>query len=190
MGWNRAETERFWPMTVGMVTWQIPVPVQLPDQRPCTEPGAGIAVSVTAVPGSILRMRRRRMKASGSVIVVSSPPSWTRRLTMCVTAPREVTLTPEVAANVARIDAIWTDCRTRYGGDGAFLFGAFGAADAMYAPVVSRFHTYAVEVGAVAGAYMEAVMALPAWREWRAAALVEPWVLPEDEVDWPTVMRV
>jgi glutathione S-transferase len=99
-------------------------------------------------------------------------------------------LTPEVAANVARIDAIWTDCRTRYGGDGAFLFGAFGAADAMYAPVVSRFHTYAVEVGAVAGAYMEAVMALPAWREWRAAALAEPWVLPEDEVDWPTVMRV
>ncbi|MGZ3326095.1 MAG: glutathione S-transferase family protein [Xanthobacteraceae bacterium] len=99
-------------------------------------------------------------------------------------------LTPEVAANVARIDAIWTDCRTRYSGDGAFLFGAFGAADAIYAPVVSRFHTYAVEVGAVAGAYMEAVMALPAWREWRAAALVEPWVLPEDEVDWPTVMRV
>jgi len=99
-------------------------------------------------------------------------------------------LTPEVAANVARIDAIWTDCRTRYGGDVAFLFGAFGAADAMYAPVVSRFHTYAVEVGAVARAYMEAVMALPAWREWHTAALAEPWVLPEDEVDWPTVMRV
>ena len=103
-------------------------------------------------------------------------------------APRE--LTPEVQSNVRRIDAIWTDCRTRYGRGGAFLFGAFGAADAMYAPVVSRFHTYAVEVGAVARAYMEAVMALPAWREWRAAALVEPWVLPEDEVDWPTVMRV
>ena len=99
-------------------------------------------------------------------------------------------LPPEVAANVARIDAIWTDCRTRYGGDGAFLFGAFGAADAMYAPVVSRFHTYAVEVGAVARAYMEAVMALPALREWHTAALAEPWVLPEDEVDWPTVMRV
>ena len=99
-------------------------------------------------------------------------------------------LTPEVAANVARIDAIWTDCRTRYGGDGAFLFGTFGAADAMYAPVVSRFHTYAVEVGAVARAYMDAVMALPAWREWHTAALAEPWVLPEDEVDWPTVMRV
>jgi glutathione S-transferase len=99
-------------------------------------------------------------------------------------------LTPEAHANVRRIEAIWTDCRTRYGTDGAFLFGSFCAADAMYAPVVSRFHTYTVEVGAVARAYMDAVMALPAWGEWRAAALAEPWVLPEDEVDWPTVLRV
>jgi glutathione S-transferase len=95
----------------------------------------------------------------------------------------------EVQANVRRIEAMWTDCRTRFGAGGAFLFGAFGAADAMYAPVVSRFHTYAVEVGAAARAYMDAVMALPAWREWRTAALAEPWVLPEDEVDWPNVLR-
>ena len=54
---------------------------------------------------------------------------------------------------------------------GPFLFGAFGAADAMYAPVVSRFHTYDIDVGAVARAYMQAVMALPAWQEWHAAAL-------------------
>jgi glutathione S-transferase len=99
-------------------------------------------------------------------------------------------LTPDVQPNVRRIEAVWTDCRTRYGAGGAFLFGAFGAADAMYAPVVSRFHTYSVEVNAVARAYMDAVMALPAWGEWRAAALEEPWVLPEDEVDWPTVLRV
>jgi glutathione S-transferase len=99
-------------------------------------------------------------------------------------------LPAEVQANVRRIDALWTDCRTRHGADGAFLFGAFGAADGMYAPVVARFHTYAVEVGAVARAYMEAVMALPAWREWRTAALAEPWVLAEDEVDWPKVPRV
>src|SRR5262244_2620958 len=71
-------------------------------------------------------------------------------------------LTAEVQANVRRIDALWTDCRTRYGTGGAFLFGAFGAADAMYAPVVARFHTYAVEVGAMVRGYMEAVMALPA----------------------------
>ena len=102
--------------------------------------------------------------------------------------PRQ--LTPEVEANVRRIEAIWTDCRTRYGADGAFLFGGFGAADAMYAPVVSRFHTYSVKVGAAARAYMDVVMALPAWGEWRAAALTEPWVLLEDEVDWPKVLRV
>ena len=102
--------------------------------------------------------------------------------------PRQ--LTPEVEANVRRIEAIWTDCRTRYGAEGGFLFGGFGAADAMYAPVVSRFHTYAVQLGGAARAYMDAVMALPAWGEWRAAALAEPWVLPEDEVDWPKVVRV
>lgn len=102
--------------------------------------------------------------------------------------PRE--RTPEVDANVRRIDAMWTDCRTRFGKGGPFLFGAFGAADAMYAPVVSRFHTYAVEVGAAARAYMDAMMALPAWSEWKAAGLKEPWVLPEDEPDWPTVLRV
>ncbi len=77
----------------------------------------------------------------------------------------------------------------RFGAGGPFLFGAFGAADAMYAPVVWRFHTYAVEVSAAARAYMDAVMALPAWHEWRDAARREPWVLPHDEVDWPDVLR-
>jgi glutathione S-transferase len=101
--------------------------------------------------------------------------------------PRDL---PEpVAANVRRIESIWTDCRTRFGKGGPFLFGRFGAADAMYAPVVSRFQTYAVAVSGVARDYMQAVMALPAWTEWRSAALEEPWVLPEDEVDWPTVLR-
>ena len=99
-------------------------------------------------------------------------------------------LTPEATANVRRIDAMWTDCRNRYGKGGAFLFGSFGAADAMYAPVVSRFHTYAVTVSATSQRYMADVMALPAWAEWYAAALLEPWVLAEDEVDWPTVLRV
>jgi glutathione S-transferase len=99
-------------------------------------------------------------------------------------------LTPEVQANVQRIEAMWADCRTRYGAGGSFLFGRFGAADAMYAPVVARFHTYAVELGASARGYADAVMALPAWVEWRAAALKEAWVLAEDEVDWPKVLHV
>jgi len=99
-------------------------------------------------------------------------------------------LTPEVAANVARIDQMWSECRARFGAGGPFLFGPFTAADAMYAPIVSRLHTYAVDVSRTARAYMDAIMGLPAWAEWTAAALKEEWVLAEDEVDWPQVLRV
>ena len=98
-------------------------------------------------------------------------------------------LTPEAAVNVQRIEAIWSDCRARFGKGGPFLFGHYGAADAMYAPVVSRLHTYAVDVGAGTRAYMDAVMALPAWCEWHDAGIREPWVLAADEVDWPTVRK-
>jgi glutathione S-transferase len=89
----------------------------------------------------------------------------------------------ETAANVARIDAIWSDCRARFGGGGPFLFGPFSAADAMYAPVVSRLHTYDIGVGAASTAYMQAMMSLPAWQEWCAAALKEEWVLAHCEVE-------
>jgi glutathione S-transferase len=98
-------------------------------------------------------------------------------------------LEADAKADVARVDAIWNECRSRFGATGPFLYGAFGAADAMYAPVVWRFHTYAVELSAAARDYMHAVTALPAWSEWRDAALREPWVLPHDEVDWPEVKR-
>lgn len=103
---------------------------------------------------------------------------------------KKLQLDAEVSANVKRIDALWTDCRSRFGAGGPFLFGAFGAADAMYAPVVARFHTYDVAVGEASRAYMAAVMALPAWAEWAKAAYQEPWVLPHDEPDWPQVLRV
>jgi glutathione S-transferase len=95
-------------------------------------------------------------------------------------APGAVALSPDVRANVARVEEIWTDCLARHGGP--FLFGAFGAADAMYAPVVSRFVTYDIAVGPIARAYMDAVMSLPAWSEWRARAIEETWVLPEFEI--------
>jgi len=99
-------------------------------------------------------------------------------------------LPADVAANAQRIDAMWSECRGRFGKGGPFLFGAFTAADAMYAPVVSRFVTYAVDVSPASRAYMDAMTALPAWGEWKAAALKEEWVLPEDEPDWPTVLKV
>jgi glutathione S-transferase len=113
-----------------------------------------------------------------------------RHLAMNVMRPVKFrALDAGAAKDVARVDAIWSECRAKYGADGKFLFGQFGAADAMFAPVVWRFHTYAIEIGATARAYMRAVMALPAWHEWRDAARREPWVLPEDEVDWPQVLR-
>jgi glutathione S-transferase len=96
-------------------------------------------------------------------------------------------LTPEVGANVKRIETMWADSRTRYGGP--FLFGGFGAADAMYAPVVSRLHTYDVDVTPSTRAYIDTMMALPAWQQWSAAAVEETWVVAEDEVDWPQVQR-
>ncbi|MDP3421055.1 MAG: glutathione S-transferase family protein [Thiobacillus sp.] len=76
-------------------------------------------------------------------------------------------------ADIARITEIWTDCRTRFSGGGAFLFGRFGIADAMYAPVVLRFLTYGVELTGVARDYANSVLALPALQEWVTAATTE-----------------
>jgi glutathione S-transferase len=113
-----------------------------------------------------------------------------RQLPMNIRRPvKERALDDEAASDVARIDDIWNECRAQFGGGGPFLYGTFCAADAMYAPVVWRFHTYAVKVSATARAYMDAVMALPGSREWREAARREPWVLSHDEVDWPEVLR-
>jgi glutathione S-transferase len=86
---------------------------------------------------------------------------------------RPVALSPDAKANIARIEEIWRECRQRYGKGGPFLFGAFCGADAMYAPVVHRFRTYAIDVSAEAKAYMETMMALPAFREWTEAGLAE-----------------
>jgi glutathione S-transferase len=81
---------------------------------------------------------------------------------------------PGVAEDIARIQAIWSDCRSRFGQSGSFLFGHFTIADAFYAPVVTRFVTYEVELEAVSRAYRDAVLELPALKTWTEAALKEP----------------
>lgn len=87
-------------------------------------------------------------------------------------------LTPEVQADINRIMALWRDCRSRFGeGQGDFLFGQFTIADAMYAPVVTRFRTYKVELEREAEAYCERIMAMPAMQEWVAAARNEPMIV-------------
>ncbi len=82
-------------------------------------------------------------------------------------------LSPDLAADIRRITALWGDCRQRFGAGGDFLFGRFSVADAMFAPVVTRFSTYNISLDAVSRAYVEAMWALPAMREWKAAAEAE-----------------
>ncbi|OPY97304.1 glutathione S-transferase [Bradyrhizobium sacchari] len=94
---------------------------------------------------------------------------------------RAVALSADAKANVARIEEIWRECRARYGARGPFLFGRFGAADAMYAPVVHRFRTYAIEVAADTKAYMETMMALPAFQEWTREGIAETLVIAKFE---------
>jgi glutathione S-transferase len=77
---------------------------------------------------------------------------------------------PGVAEDIARIQAIWNECRARFGKGGPFLFGAFSIADAFYAPVVTRFVTYDVTLDAVGAAYRDAVLALPSFQKWLEAA--------------------
>ncbi len=92
-----------------------------------------------------------------------------------------IKLSADARADIARIQQIWTECRERYGKSGPFLFGAFGGADAMFAPVVHRFRTYAIEVEPEARHYMDAMMSLPAFQEWTSAGLAETLVIEKFE---------
>ncbi len=86
-----------------------------------------------------------------------------------------------LGTDIARIAEIWTDCRARFGtvhpGDGRFLFGEFGAADAFYAPVATRLHSYGVALEGAAAAYRDALLAWPDLVAWTEAAQAEPWVI-------------
>jgi len=82
-------------------------------------------------------------------------------------------LQPDVKADISRILQLWSDCRSRFGAAGPFLFGAFTIADAMYTPVVSRFKTYAVPLEGSAAAYAETLWSLPSVQEWLAASRAE-----------------
>lgn len=80
---------------------------------------------------------------------------------------------PEARRDIERACAIWRECRARSAGHGAFLFGDFCIADAMFAPVACRFASYGIEVGPVERAWMDAVFALPAMQQWLAGARAE-----------------
>jgi glutathione S-transferase len=91
-------------------------------------------------------------------------------------------VTPEVQAEINRVTALWRDLRKKArGDDGPFLFGGFTIADAAFAPVVSRFRTYRVELDEHCQAYADAVWALPSMREWAVAAGHEPMIIESAE---------
>ena len=95
-----------------------------------------------------------------------------------------------VAKDVARISLLWTKALTEFGkpsGQGPFLFGAYSAADAMFAPVVTRLHTYSIKVDPIIRDYMDAVLTSPAFVEWHKGAMVEQWIVAHDEVDEPSI---
>jgi glutathione S-transferase len=87
-------------------------------------------------------------------------------------------LSEALDGNIRRVVAVWHDTKERFGQDGPFLFGAFTNADAMYAPVATRFRTYGADLASfgddgTAGAYIDAIYALPATVEWLKGAEAE-----------------
>jgi glutathione S-transferase len=93
---------------------------------------------------------------------------------------------PEAQGDIDRITSMWRECRRRFGahsneGSGDFLFGSFTIADAMFAPVVSRFRTFKVALDGETEAYARAITAWPAYQEWLAAARNEPMVIEQWE---------
>ena len=86
-----------------------------------------------------------------------------------------------VARDLHRLETLWGGLLARSGGP--FLFGAFTAADAMFAPVATRIRVYDLPVSDMAAGYVEAIYALPAFQDWLTLALREPWIVDEDEID-------
>jgi glutathione S-transferase len=86
-----------------------------------------------------------------------------------------------VRKDLQRIERLWGDLLVASGGP--YLFGAFSAADAMFAPLATRLRTYDLPVSDVVARYVEAIYALPAFQDWLAMALQEPWIVDDDEID-------
>ena len=93
-------------------------------------------------------------------------------------APR---LSEDAEANIARIEEIWREASAKFGQRGKFLFGNFSAADAMFAPVVTRLDTYQIKVTPAARDYMDTMLAHPAFLAWKKGASLEPWRIPDYE---------
>lgn len=96
---------------------------------------------------------------------------------------------PELLADIARIEDLWNEGLTRFGGP--FLAGSkFTAVDAFFAPVIYRFHSYGVAMNGAAAGYVQTMLDHPAMQAWEAAALAEDFRDPEHEAELETIGRV
>lgn len=94
--------------------------------------------------------------------------------------PSPIPLSSQSTKDIGRIQHIWKQCLES--STGPFLFGEFGIADAMYAPIVARIRAYAIEISDSSESYCASIEALPAWREWLAEARREPWICENVEI--------
>jgi glutathione S-transferase len=149
----------------GLVVWDtLAIAEFLHEQRP----GAGLWPAQPAA---------RALARSVSAEMHSGFGALRSQMPLDVRARRTVPFTTELRADIERIQSIWSDCLERPERDGDFLFGAWCAADAMFAPVVSRFRTYNVKLPPKLRAYADAVWCWPALASLVAEAEEEPWSL-------------
>lgn len=133
--------------------------------------------------------RARAVARSIAAEMHSGFPALRQALPMNLRASgRKVELSPAVAAEIDRIEALWSDCRGRFGDGGPWLFGRWSVADAMFAPVATRFVTYDVHRPGVFDDYIATVIADPHFQEWRRGALAETETIAADEAGAPAAV--
>lgn len=130
---------------------------------PADEAARAMARSMAAEMHSSFAALRREHSMNVRQIFPAQPPS------------------PAVQADLARLFELWMQARARFGGGGDFLFGEFGAADIMFAPVCTRLVTYSLPTPRFAAAYAMAVLQHPFMQDWIAAAQAEDWVIEKFE---------
>jgi glutathione S-transferase len=118
-------------------------------------------------------MATRAIARSVCAEMHSGFPDLRRNLPMDCRARHSRSFDAATQADIDRVTNLWQTCRQQYGSSGQFLFGHVTLADAMFAPVASRFVTYGVSLDPISQAYVEAILALPAMQEWLAAAAIE-----------------
>ena len=141
----------------------------------------------TLAPGRIwpAGLESRALARSVAAEIHSNYHTLRRELPMDVTGRHAPELSADCRADIAQIQSVIRDCRLRHGHGGPWLFGVFSAADAMLAPVASRFATYDVPMDDTVAAWQATVLDCEAMRAWRTAALAETEILAADEAGEP-----